>query len=468
MSAGAPFLLTPDNLHLFPLVYDTLVTYDAQFNAQPRLATSWDWSSDARRLTFRLRPDVTFHGGRAFTSADAKFNFEHLRDPAVGSNWRSYVNLMSISTPDPQTLVIDYDAPAKGSFDVFTATLMADPRSLDDTNAGRGFFGTGPFRFQEWVPGDHLTVSRNAEYWQSGKPYLDQVELHIMRDAQAALVALETGSVDWVSGVPGLDARRLQSDAAYQVMLTATGGTFYYLGQDVAVPSLADQRVRQALNFALNRQRMVDTALTSFGRPAVVPWPKQSPWYDAAQDTTYTFDLTRARQLLQAAAWDPTTPLTLALPGSSPLTSAMAQIYQADLASVGVNLTFQQLETVDFFARLQGGGFGSLWMTTMGGMNLSPATFLTSAFPVRVPNTSHFELQRYRDLIGQVVSETNDAQLAPAVHEITQIMLDQAFVGMIAEATDRDAGPEVALSGVHNAVWNLFGFFAFEDIWLDR
>ena len=468
MSAGAPFLLTPSNLHLFPLVYDSLVTYDAHLTPQPRLASSWQWSSDARRLTLTLRPGVRFHSGRAFTSTDAKANLEHQRDPALGSPWRGYLNSMHISTPDPLTLVIDYDAPSKGSFDVLAATLMPDPQSLDETNAGRGFFGTGPFRFQEWVPGDHLSVTRNGDYWQPGKPYLDQVELHILNDSQAALVALEAGSVDWVSGVPGLDARRLQNDPNYQVMLTATGGTFYYLGIDEAQPSLADPRRRQALCFALNRQRMVDTALTGYGRPASVPWPQAAPWYDAAQDATYNFDLSRARQLLQSAAWDPTARLGLALPSSSPLTTAMAAIYQADLASVGVNLAIQQLETVDFFTRLQAGRFDGLWMASMGLMNLSPATFLTSAVPVRVPNPSHFDSPRYRDLIAQVVAETDNMQLKTKLHDVTQDLLDQAFVGMIAEATDRDAGPEVALSVVRNAAWNVFGLFAFEDVWLER
>jgi len=465
---GAPFLLTPANLHLFPLIYDTLVTYDVLGNPQPVLATTWTWAPDARRLTLQLRPDVKFHTGRAFTSADAKFNLEHLRDPAVGSAFRGYADQMRVTTPDPLTLVIDYDSPLKGSFDVLTATFMSDRESLDDTNAGRGFVGTGPFRFKEWIPGDHFTATRNPAYWRPGKPFLDQIELRIMPDSPAALAALEAGSVDWVSGVPGLDAHRLQSDPTYQVMLTATGGTFYYVGLNVTHPALADRRTRQALNFALNRRRMVDVSLSGFGRPASIPWPPQSAGYDAAQDGTYGFDLEKARQLLEAASWDANTSLELAVPGSAPLAGELAAIYQADLARIGVKLSIQQLETVDFFTRLQRASFGALWMSTMAAMNLSPATFLTSAFTVRVPNTSHFESPRYRDLIGQVVAATDDTQLKANLHEITQIMLDESFVALIAEATARDAGPEVARTVVHDAHWNLYGIFAPEAIWLDR
>ena len=467
VSAGAPYRMTGANVDFSPLVYDTLVAYDTQLKPRPRLATDWDWSADARRLTLKLRPGVTFHSGRPFTSADAKFSLEHVRDPALGSNWLNYATAMHVTAPDPVTLVIDYDAPLKSSFDVLASLRMADPQSLEDTNAGRGFVGTGPFRFEEWVPGDHVTVVRNPAYWQPGKPYLDQVELHVGHDPQAALVGLESGSVDWMSGVPAADALRLQSDPTYQVMLTSNGGTFYYVGMDVTVPALADARVRQAFSFALNRPRMVNTGLSSFGRPASIPWPRQSLGYDAGQDQTYTYDLARARQLLEAAGWDTATPVQLALWSQLQITQRMAEIYQADLATIGVTVNVQKLETTDFSARLQNGQFGGVWMTNMAYMNLSPATFLSSALPVRVPNTSHYDSPRYHDLIAQANAATNDDQLKVVLHELTQILLDESFVAPIAEGASIATGPEVARTSVHNATWDTFGLFVYEDIWRD-
>ena len=182
--AAGRYLLSAANVHLYALVYDTLVSYDTQLNPRPRLATRWEWSSDARRLTLSLRSGVKFHTGRAFTSDDVKFNLEHLREPAVGSQWRNYANAMHISTPDATTLVIDYDTPVKSSFDALAATFIADPQTLDQTNGGKNFVGTGALRFREWAPGDHLLVERNPDYWQPGKPYLDQVDLRITPDPQ--------------------------------------------------------------------------------------------------------------------------------------------------------------------------------------------------------------------------------------------------------------------------------------------
>ncbi len=465
--AGAPFLLSGANVDLFSLVYDMLVSYDRQLTPRPRLATNWQWSPDWLRLTLTLRPGVKFHTGRPFTSADAKFTLERLRDPAVGSQWRTYANLMHIEAPDPATLVIDYDAPVRSSFDVLAATFMADSQTLDQAATGRGLVGTGPFRFQEWVPGDHLTVTRNPDYWQPGKPYLDRVDLRVLPDPLSALLALQTGSVDWVSGVDGQDARRMQRDSSYQVIPTMTGGTFYYVGFDVTVPALADKRVRQAFNYALNRSAIVDTALYGFGRPTSTLWPRQSPGYEAASDQAYPYNLDAARELLTAAAWDPSTTVTMALPGFLPVSALMAQIYQADLAKIGVNLALQQLESADFYSRLQTARFGSAWMANMGFMNLSPATFLSGALPVRLPNASHFTTPRYQDLIDQANAASDDQQLRAVLHEVTQIMLDESFVIPLAEAAGTLNGPEVTRGTVHNVTWDTFGLFAYEDVWLD-
>ena len=178
---------------------------------------------------------------------------------------------------------------------------------------------------------------------------------------------------------------------------------------------------------------MVDTALAGFGPPTSIVWPRHSPGYDAAQEQSYTFDLGKARQLLDAAGWDANTSVPLALTNLAALNVPMAEIYEADLATIGVKLEVQKLDNADFFSRLQTGKFGTAWMTSMSFMNLSPATFLSGALTVRVPNTSHFETPRYRDLIVQANALTDDQLLKPTLQELTQIMLDESFVAVIAE-----------------------------------
>ncbi len=130
------------------MIYDTLLAYDEQFNIQPRLATGWAWSSDLRELTLRLRSDVAFHSGRPFTSDDARFNLERVRDPSDGSQWQNYAQLMEVTAPTPDVLVIRYDAPVRSSVDALVLTYMADPQTLDQIASGGPFIGTGAFKFQ--------------------------------------------------------------------------------------------------------------------------------------------------------------------------------------------------------------------------------------------------------------------------------------------------------------------------------
>jgi peptide/nickel transport system substrate-binding protein len=469
LPALVPHGVSPSNSALTNLVHDTLVRYDTQLQVQPALATSWEWSSDFLRLTMKLRQGVKFHTGRPFTSADAKFNIERVRDPSVGSQWLNYATDMQVDAPDPLTLIIRFTTPSRSSFDALTALFMADSQTLGQTTTGGGFVGTGPFRFKEWVQGDHVTLVRNTDYWQPDKPYLDQVDVMIRPDSAAAVIGLESGQLDWVIGVPGQDAQRLQNDAAFQVLLNGNGSSFYYVGLDVSVAALADKRVRQAVAFAVDRQRMVERVLYRFGRPASTLWPRQSPAYDADLDNSVSYDLARARDLLLAANWDQDTvvPLTLSSAGAA-VTRPMAEILQHDLASIGVTLELRVLDAADAGTLLRKAQFGGAWLATMNFMNLSPPTLYASAFPVRMPNASNFESPRYTELIDLSRRETDDRKLQVTMRELTQMTLDEAFVVPIAEAASLNLGTEVARATLKHIAFDDWGWPAYQDIWLEH
>ena len=464
---GIPHLLTPANYEISNLIYDTLIRYDPQLVPHPRLATSWSWSPDFRQLDLRLRTDVTFHSGRPFTSDDARFNLERLRDPAIGSQFRGYAELMHFSAPAPDNLVITFDAPVPSSLDTIASAFIADPQTLDQTSTGRQFVGTGPFVFDEWVQGDHLRVRRNPAYWQPARPYLDGAELRVFGDRQQALIALETGSVDWVVGVAPSDARRLQSAPAFQVLESAKGSLYYYVGLDVTVPQLADKRVRQAIGYGLNRQRIVDAVLSGFARAASTPWPQQSLAYDASMDQTYTFDLAHARSLLSSAGWVAGTAVPLYVSEALPVTIQMAQIIQADLASIGMPVAIQTLSQADFVSRLTRGQFQGAWITGIAWMNFSPATFFNLAFPVRMRNSSNFMSPTYAILIEQLSAATDAQQQRQAAQELTRIMLDESFVLMMCDSTTQLSGAEVARSSVKSIAWDALHLVNFQDVWLE-
>jgi len=156
-------------------VYDSLTLYDAKLQPQPMLAESWDISSDMKQVKLNLRKGVQFHNGRELTSEDVKLNMVRVRDPKVGSsqlmnmsNW-----FAAIETPDKHTVVLNSEAPRPALFDFFEYLNILDRETMEGPDATKKAIGTGPFKFVEWVPGDHILFTKNQNYWRTGRPYLD-------------------------------------------------------------------------------------------------------------------------------------------------------------------------------------------------------------------------------------------------------------------------------------------------------
>ena len=264
------------------------------------------------------------------------------------------------------------------------------------------------------------------------------MELRVLPDSQAALLALESGAVDWLSGC------RAQTRAVSRLTRRTRSCLPGVVARSTTWAWMCSCR-RSQINACgrrsatLNRQRMVDIALSGYGRPASIVWPQQSLAYDATLDQTYTYDPARARQLLDAAGWDANTVVPLSVPNGAAVSLRMAEIVQADLANIGVQVAVQTLNQPDFVARLQRAQFSSAWIIAMGFMNLSPPTFFQTAFAARVQNGSNFLSQQYQDLINGTFGTTDDRQLQQGLRGLTQIMLDEAFVMPIAEGAGQQA-----------------------------
>jgi len=188
--------------------------------------------------------------------------------------------------------------------------------------------------------------------------------------------------------------------------------------------------------------------------------------YDSTFDQTYSYDPDRARQLLAEASWDADAVVPLAIANGMPVSLQMAQIAQADLANVGVQVALQTLSAPEFLGRLQKAQMGGAWIVTMSFMNLSPGTLFMSAFPVRVPNPSNFASAHYQESIVSTLAAVDDQQLKQDVRELTRIMLDEAFIVLIAEGSGLQSGPVVARANVQDVAWDKVSGFVYQDIWL--
>ena len=261
-------------------------------------------------------------------------------------------------------------------FDLLTQMRVGDKETLDGPDNKSKANGTGPFALVDWTPGESVRLTKNKNYWQSGLPYLDGYDVLFSRDGQAMIATLEAGASDFVNYPLASEAIRLSKDPKYQMQAIFDVGSHYAIWMNVAVPPLDNKLVRQALNYAIDRQRFIDTALGGLvGPPMNLPWPTYSPAYEASKNNTYPFDLDKARSLLAAAgvsSFD--TIINYANTGEIAEFSTMAQIYQADLAKIGVNATIQPLDNATWTDSAVKATYKGLAVGHPGGFGAQDAT----------------------------------------------------------------------------------------------
>ena len=179
---------------------------------------------------------------------------------------------------------------------MFHVVNMLDKDNTDEaSNTQTKAVGTGPFVFQEWRQGESMRFTKNPNYWQSGKPYLDEIVVNVRKDAQAWWPTWNRAPSTWSLTLTLQDYMRLKTDAKYTAQLLPPAAGMYQIQPNVTFKPLDDKRVRQALNYAIDRKRIADTVLLGLVGPEDLPWPATSPAYEAAKNNMYTFDLDKAK-----------------------------------------------------------------------------------------------------------------------------------------------------------------------------
>jgi peptide/nickel transport system substrate-binding protein len=405
-------------------VFDKLIDMDQKAVPQPGLATSWEMSPDFTQLKMSLRPNIQFHSGRELTSADIKWNLDRTHDPQAGNGNLPplFAPLKDVQAPDSSTVLLSFSQPWPAFFDILNFVNIVDPQS----NPKAAPVGTGPFAFGEWASGDHLRLVQRKNYWQSGKPYVDEIVFQFIGDAQAMVVQLESGAIDVADSVPTAAAARLQKDPKYQVVVSPSPAAIHILGVNVATAPLDQKQVRQALNFAIDRKRMVDTVLGGFGEPRILPWPSTSIAYDQSLANTYAFDLTKAGTLLSAAGVSGLV-TELTYPTNTPEYQRMAEIYQADLNKLGITLNLKPLEPAawnNYVINTRGWG---LSFAQAPPVNEHPGSVLGRVWTSPASNINSFRSDAWTDLAARVSAEGDPAKLKTLSVELDQYLLDQSW-----------------------------------------
>jgi peptide/nickel transport system substrate-binding protein len=297
-----------------PRMFEGLVTYTPDFKMVPVLATSWDQSADGKTITFKLRPNVKWHDGKPFTSADVQFSFMEILKKVHSRGTATFLHLVAVETPDPLTAVFKLDEPSPYIMRALAGVespIM--PKHIYEGSdplknpANVKPIGTGPFKFKEWERGNYIMLERNPDYWDAGKPYLDAIIFRIIPDGSARAVALESGAVQYGTQyvVPLNDVARL---AKLPNLNVTTAGYEYntsvnYLEFNLRRPYLQDRRVRQAIAHTINTDFLVKNVWFGFATKATSPVTDKQKDFHTANVPQYPYDLKKAEQLLDEAGY---------------------------------------------------------------------------------------------------------------------------------------------------------------------
>jgi peptide/nickel transport system substrate-binding protein len=273
--------------------------------------------------------------------------------------------------------------------------------------------------------------------------------------------ALEAGAIDVADPLPTTDAARLQQSRNQQVIVSSNPAAVHIIGVNVVTSPFDNKQVRQAINYALDRRRMVEVGLSGFAEPRVLPWPKTSIAYDEAKNASYAFDLEKSRALLQAAGVTAFN-AELTYPTNTPEYQAMGQILQEDLRKIGATLTLKPLEPAAWNNYvIQTKDWGLSFATTPP-VNLHPSSVLSRVWTSPTSNINNFRSDAWTSLAARVAAEGDPARLKPLSLELDDFLLDECWYIPLASAPPKIA----ARANLRGVTFDANDTPTFREAWL--
>lgn len=287
------------------MIFSGLTKFDENNRPVPDLATSWDISSDNLTYTFHLRKDVKWHDGQPFTANDVKFTIDSILNPKNNSLIKEqFEEIKSVDVIDNYTVKISLKKPFPPILDNLTRGIVPihilSGKDLNSVDFNSGPIGTGPFKFAEWKKGESFTLQANTGYY-GGKPKLDKIVIKFIPDMNVRAIQLETGEID-VALLEPQQLARVEKSEKNKVYLIPTAD-YRAMMYNFRKPLWQDVKVRQAINYAVNRDNILQGVLLGHGKVAY--GPLQLNWANNENVEKYGYNPEKAKALLAEAGWKP-------------------------------------------------------------------------------------------------------------------------------------------------------------------
>ncbi|MDF1872331.1 ABC transporter substrate-binding protein [Vannielia sp.] len=366
-------------------LYEGLTRYKpGTLEVAPGLATSWVVSEDGTEYTFKLREGVTFHDGTPFNAEAVKFNFDRmLKEDHSFHNTGPFPLAFFFSSVTETTAVDDLTvkftlsapyAPFLSNL-AYPTGLIVSPAAVEAGGAdyGRSPVGTGPFKFVEWRANEAVVVERYEDYWGE-KAGTQAVVFRPIEDANTRTAEMIAGGIDMMVEVPPTSLSQFSGDGF--TVAEQAGPHVWFLILNAKEGPFADKRVRQAANYAINKEALVNDVLEGTAEVAAGPTPPAFAWAYNSDLEPYPYDPEKAKALLAEAGAEGASLTFYVTEGGSGMLDpvAMGTAIQADLAAVGLDVKIETYEWNTFLGNVNPGLEGKADMAEMAWMTNDPDT----------------------------------------------------------------------------------------------
>ncbi|WP_071796542.1 ABC transporter substrate-binding protein [Natronohydrobacter thiooxidans] len=424
-------------------VYDGLVRYaSGTLEVEPALAESWEISEDGTVYTFSLRDGVSFHDGSAFDAEAVVWNFERMlnedhpyHDTGPFPLSFFFSAIATVEAVDDLTVRFTLNEPYAPFLSnlAYPTGLIVSPAAVMEHGGdfGRNPSGTGPFRFAEWRSNERVVVTRNEDYWD-GAAGTEAVIFRPITDANTRVAEMLAGGIDVMVEVPPVAVAQFQG--AQHMVHEQAGPHLWFLILNAKEGPFADKRVRQAANFAINKEALVNDVLEGTATIAAGPTPPAFAWAYNEELEPYPYDPDRARELIAEAGAEGARLTFYVTEGGSGMLDPipMGTAIQADLAAVGFDVRIETYEWNTFLGRVNPGLEGKADMAQMAWMTNDPDTlpFLalrTDAWPDAGGfNSGYYSNPEVDALLEAARVETDPEERARLYREMQVIVQEDA------------------------------------------
>ncbi|WAP68182.1 ABC transporter substrate-binding protein [Jiella pelagia] len=373
------------NWSMIKSLFDALMDYEpGTTELRPALAERYEISDDGTVFTFHLKSGVKFHNGREMTAEDVKYSLDRVTNPKTQSPGAGFFGsiagyddvaggtaetLSGVEVVDPQTLKITLSRPDATFLHVMALNFasVVPQEAVEEWGADFGHHpvGTGAFKLADWTIGQQLVFEKNEDYWRDGVPYLDQITFEIGQEPIVALLRLQKGEVDIPGdGIPPAKFQEVMADPEQKARVVE-GGQLQtgYITMNVTMPPFDQKAVREAVNMAINKDRIVQM-INNRAIPANQPLPPTMPGYDKSFEG-YAYDPEKAKAMLAEAGFPDGFETELYVMNTDP-NPRIAQAIQQDLSEIGIKASIQSLAQANVISA--GGAKDQAPMIWSGGM----------------------------------------------------------------------------------------------------